>query len=527
MPVFGQILGIEGTAWNLSAAIFDRDLISLVSRPYSPAQGGIHPREAAQHHASVMKELISSILQDPGKITGVAFSQGPGLGPCLRTVATAARSLALALDVPLVGVNHCVAHVEIGCFATGSRDPIVLYASGANTQVIGYLNGRYRIFGETLDIGIGNALDKFARSKDLPHPGGPMIETQAKLGKYIELPYTVKGMDLAFSGLVSAAKDSKAALPDVCYSLQETAFAMCVEVTERAMSLAGKNEVLLVGGVGANRRLQEMLRVMCEERGAQFFVPDQKYLGDNGAMIAYTGKLMLEKGLSLPIESSQIIPSFRSDEVEVTWKHEISRSVNTIMQGSESQKRGAEAVVTFHDGLAEKRRVPKQYRVHALDTRLIAERTRAEARLIAAARKAGVPTPVMRDITEDTIVMEQVTGKLITQNLTEEALHKAGRIVGKLHASGIMHGDLTTSNIILRDGDGACVLIDFGLAQVTSEVEQRGVDIHVLYQTLESTAPKYADVLKTAFASGYAETFSGAADVIAREHEIELRGRYL
>ena len=134
----------------------------------------------------------------------------------------------------------------------------VLYASGANTQVIGYSNGRYRIFGETLDIGIGNALDKFARAKDFPHPGGPIIETQAKDGSYIELPYTVKGMDLAFSGLISAAKDCRAPLPDVCYSLQETAFAMCVEVTERAMSLAGKNEVLLVGGVGANRRLQEM-----------------------------------------------------------------------------------------------------------------------------------------------------------------------------------------------------------------------------------------------------------------------------
>ena len=173
MPVFGQILGIEGTAWNLSAAIFDRDLISLVSRPYSPAQGGIHPREAAQHHASVMKDLLSEVLKEPGNVEGVAFSQGPGLGPCLRTVATAARSLALALDVPLVGVNHCVAHIEIGCFATGCRDPVVLYASGANTQVIGYLNGRYRIFGETLDIGIGNALDKFARAKDLPHPGGP------------------------------------------------------------------------------------------------------------------------------------------------------------------------------------------------------------------------------------------------------------------------------------------------------------------------------------------------------------------
>ncbi|MDD1717329.1 MAG: tRNA (adenosine(37)-N6)-threonylcarbamoyltransferase complex transferase subunit TsaD, partial [Methanoregulaceae archaeon] len=259
MPIFGQILGIEGTAWNLSAAVFGTDLISLYSKPYHPLHGGIHPREAAQHHASEMKALISRVLTTPDTINGVAFSQGPGLGPCLRTVATAARSLSLALRVPLVGVNHCVAHVEIGRFATGCHDPIVLYASGANTQVIGYLNNRYRIFGETLDIGIGNALDKFARGKGLPHPGGPAIEELAQQGGYVNLPYTVKGMDLAFSGLVSAAQEASAPLEDVCYSLQETAFAMCVEGTERALAHTGKDEVLLVGGVGANSRLQEML----------------------------------------------------------------------------------------------------------------------------------------------------------------------------------------------------------------------------------------------------------------------------
>ncbi len=527
MPVFGQILGIEGTAWNLSAALFDRDLVNLASRPYSPAHGGIHPREAAQHHASAMKELIGSILTDPDKIEGIAFSQGPGLGPCLRTVATAARSLALALDVPLVGVNHCVAHVEIGCFATGCKDPVVLYASGANTQVIGYLNGRYRIFGETLDVGLGNALDKFARAKDFPHPGGPHIEAQAKHGSYIELPYTVKGMDLAFSGLVSAAKDHKAPLPDVCYSLQETAFAMCVEVTERALSLTGKNEVLLVGGVGANRRLQEMLRCMCEERGARFFVPEQKYLGDNGAMIAYTGKLMLESGTSISVESSRINPSFRSDEVEVTWKHEqVTPTIPSPLVDGES-RRGAEAIVTFRNGTVEKRRVPKRYRVPALDKRLITERTRAEARLIHAARRGGVPTPIMSDITEDTILMEQVQGILLTDNLSEEALREAGRMIGRLHAGGIVHGDLTTSNLILRRSDSRCVLIDFGLAQATDEIEPRGVDLHVLYQTLESTAPDRADALKAAFAQGYGETFLHAGDIIAREHEIELRGRYL
>jgi bifunctional N6-L-threonylcarbamoyladenine synthase / protein kinase Bud32 len=527
MPVFGQILGIEGTAWNLSAALFERDLLALASRPYSPAQGGIHPREAAQHHASVMKELLGEVLEDPQQITGIAFSQGPGLGPCLRTVATAARSLALALDIPLIGVNHCVAHVEIGCFATGCQDPVVLYASGANTQVIGYLNGRYRIFGETLDIGIGNALDKFARSKDLPHPGGPLLEKLAKEGQYIELPYTVKGMDLAFSGLVSAAKESSASLPDVCFSLQETAFAMCVEVTERALSLTGKNEVLLVGGVGANRRLQEMLRIMCEDRGARFFVPEQKYLGDNGAMIAYTGKLMLESGVSLPVEASQINPSFRSDEVEVTWKHEVIPQSALPTDHDTIEKRGAEALIMITGTTAAKHRISKRYRVRALDKRLIAERTRAEARLIAAARKGGVPTPVISDITADTIRMEYVEGTLLTGNLTKTTVREAGQMVGKLHTAEIMHGDLTTSNMIVRNSDRKCVLIDFGLSLVTQEIEQRGVDIHVFFQTLESTAPERAELLKTAFIDGYTETFDGAADVIHREHEIGLRGRYL
>ncbi|OPX61716.1 MULTISPECIES: bifunctional N(6)-L-threonylcarbamoyladenine synthase/serine/threonine protein kinase [unclassified Methanoregula] len=529
MPVFGQILGIEGTAWNLSAALFDRDLITLASRPYSPAQGGIHPREAAQHHASVMKEVLGEVLGNPHKITGIAYSQGPGLGPCLRTVATAARSLALALDVPLVGVNHCVAHIEIGCFATGCRDPVVLYASGANTQVIGYLNGRYRVFGETLDIGIGNALDKFARSKDLPHPGGPHLERLAKQGKYTELPYTVKGMDLAFSGLVSAAKESRAHLQDVCYSLQETAFAMCVEVTERALSLSGKNEVLLVGGVGANRRLQEMLRTMCEDRGALFFVPEQKYLGDNGAMIAYTGKLMLDTGARLSVETSQINPSFRSDEVEVTWKHETQQNDVRRQAHDDARywRRGAEAVITITGNTAGKRRIPKRYRVPDLDRKLIAERTRAEARTIAAARRAGVPTPVMSDITTDTICMEYVGGTLLTDNLSETTVREVGITVGKLHTAGIMHGDLTTSNLILRKKDKRCVLIDFGLAQVTEEIEQQGVDIHVFFQTLESTAPDRAESLKAAFVEGYKETFHDAEAVLHREYEIRQRGRYL
>ena len=525
MPVFGRILGIEGTAWNLSAAVFENDLISLHSKPYRPPKGGIHPREAAQHHASEMKAVVSKVLTEPETITGVAYSQGPGLGPCLRTVATAARSLAIGLGVPLVGVNHCVAHIEIGRFTTGCSDPVVLYASGANTQVIGYLNRRYRIFGETLDIGIGNAIDKFARSKGLPHPGGPAIEALAGTGSYVDLPYTVKGMDLTFSGLVSAARECKAPIEDICYSLQETAFAMCTEVTERALAHTGKEEVLLVGGVGANRRLQEMLSQMCTDRGAALSVPEQRYLGDNGAMIAYTGKIMLESGYCVPPGESFVNPSYRSDQVEVTWRHD--GPLDRIRTGTlDKMERacGAEAEVQLGRKFVEKRRVRKAYRRPELDARLIAERTRAEARLIASARKAGIPTPVILEITGDTIRMERIFGSLMKDTLRKEHLEEAGRTVGSLHRSGIVHGDLTTNNMVMRDG--RCVLIDFGLSGVSSDLEARGVDLHVLFQTLESTTDRFPE-LKEAFRKGYEEVFDNAAEILAREREIEKRGRYL
>ena len=540
----GQILGIEGTAWNLSASVFGEDLISLYSNPYSPPTGGIHPREAAQHHASVLKEVVSKALSetDLDKIAGIAFSQGPGLGPCLRTVGTAARTLALTLGVPLIGVNHCVAHVEIGRFACGCRDPIVLYASGANTQVLGFLRSRYRIFGETLDIGLGNSIDKFARSKGLPHPGGPLVEKYAREGNPISLPYTVKGMDLAFSGLMSAAKDSKASIEDVCAGYQETAFAMCVEVTERALAHSGKDEVLLVGGVGANQRLQDMLREMCEERGASFYVPERKYIGDNGAMIAYTGKIMLEAGQTLSLEDSAVNPNFRSDDVEVRWRSDTGNlsyeRANRIECGN---ARGAEAVVTLCDNGKNvlKRRLSKGYRTAELDRRLITERTRAEARMISLARRCGVATPIIRDITHDSIVMENIRGSMLKLVLNDENVYNAGVAVGKLHGGGIIHGDLTTSNIIIGDnpakdpakdsaGDSAAkpYLIDFGLSYISNELESRGVDLHVFFRTLESTAPEMSHLLKS-FSEGYAAAFKDAADVLERVDEIKMRGRYL
>lgn len=325
------VLGIEGTAWNLSAAVVsDETPVVEVSHTYQPESGGIHPREAAQHHSEHLPPLLRELRSKLAKrgisldmLDGVAFSQGPGLGPALRTVATAARTLSLMLDVPLVGVNHCLAHIEIGKWHTGAKDPMVVYASGANTQILALNRGRYRVFGETIDIGLGNALDKFARAVGLAHPGGPKIEQLARgAGSYVPLPYTVKGMDLAFSGLITAAKSAAATHPlsDVCHSLQENAFAMLVEVSERAIAHTEKDEVLLVGGVGANDRLSEMLQLMCEEHGVSYFRPEKRYLGDNGTMIALLGLKMLRGGVSTPIEHSEVIPDYRADTVEVVWQ---------------------------------------------------------------------------------------------------------------------------------------------------------------------------------------------------------------
>ncbi|HMK46430.1 MAG TPA: bifunctional N(6)-L-threonylcarbamoyladenine synthase/serine/threonine protein kinase [Methanocella sp.] len=318
-----RVLGIEGTAWSLSAAIVDRDKVyAEASHPYVPETGGIHPMAAAQHHANHVARIIRQTLDSGHSFDGVAFSQGPGLGPCLRTVATAARALSLAYDVPLIGVNHCVAHIEVGRWQTGCHDPVVLYVSGANSQVLAFRRGRYRIFGETLDIGIGNALDKFGRHLGLQHPGGPKIEALAKEGtSYIDLPYVVKGMDLSFSGMMSAAKEAAAkhSKEDVCFSLQENAFAMLVEVTERALAHTGKGEVLIGGGVGANMRLQAMLEAMCTDRGARFYAPPRRYFGDNGAMIAYTGLLQLEHDMTLDVSDSAVNPTFRPDEVDIPW----------------------------------------------------------------------------------------------------------------------------------------------------------------------------------------------------------------
>ena len=326
------------------------EVLVNVKKSYTTEKGGIIPLESAKHHKEVADKLYQEALLkadiNENNIEAIALSIGPGLAPCLLVGLHFTKELASKLKIPVIPVNHCIAHLEIGKI-TGAKDPVLLYASGANTQIISYSSGKYRIFGETLDLGVGNFIDTFARYAGLGFPGGPKIaELASKSKNYIELPYTIKGMDIALSGLLTKLRQmlgsGKYKLEDLSFSLQETAFAMLIEAAERALAHLGKKELLLGGGVACNSRLQEMCRIMCEERGAKLFVPENSLLTDNGAMIAYLGEIMFNSGTSelfvqkgnsdsaqkskisdikiTNLDKLDINPRERTDEVDVIWK---------------------------------------------------------------------------------------------------------------------------------------------------------------------------------------------------------------
>lgn len=367
-------LGLEGSANKLGVGIlkhpllpqhedgdlsFDcqAEILANVRDTYiTPPGEGFLPRDTARHHKNWCIRLIKQALKEASivdptlDIDVICFTKGPGMGAPLHSVAIAARTCSLLWDVPLIGVNHCVGHIEMGREITKAVNPVVLYVSGGNTQVIAYSENRYRIFGETLDIAIGNCLDRFARTLRIPNAPSPgyNIEQLAKkcVNKetLLELPYTVKGMDLSMSGILayidSLAKDlfkgnkknktlfdpktgeQKVTVEDLCYSLQENLFAMLVEITERAMAHVNSNQVLIVGGVGCNVRLQEMMQIMCEDRAnGQVHATDERFCIDNGVMIAQAGLLQYRMGdVVKDFKETVVTQKFRTDEVYVAWR---------------------------------------------------------------------------------------------------------------------------------------------------------------------------------------------------------------
>ncbi|MGA1849064.1 MAG: bifunctional N(6)-L-threonylcarbamoyladenine synthase/serine/threonine protein kinase [Thermoplasmatota archaeon] len=567
-----RTLGIESTAHTFGAGVVeDGVVLSNVRDMYIPEEGGIHPREAADHHVALGNSIVDRALREAG-ITGeeldlVAFSRGPGLGPCLRVGATIARVISMRYAIPIIGANHCVAHLEIGTML-GAQDPVLLYASGGNTQVIALVKGRYRVLGETLDIGIGNMLDKMGREMGMAFPAGPKIERIARGeevegfaggggGKpdFIDLPYSVKGMDMQFSGIMTAALNlwrTGTDLPSICHSVQETCFSMLCEVTERAMAHIGGEEVLLGGGVACNSRLKEMTGIMAGERGGRSFAPPPSLAVDNGAMIAYLGEKMHLSGVSHGMDDTVIDQRFRTDMEEVVWKERrhlgristpgtVSLDVGVKPSPGEILGRGAEAITTYQEfgniPAVRKFRTPKGYRIPELESRLTGYRIRNEARMLKAIRSTGVRTPYVLDVDigGNSIMMELLDGPRLASILNVldvgtqmEAMRMMGSLIGSIHSGGMVHGDLTTSNFIITSlQDGLKLgMIDCSLSERTEEIEKMGVDLRLFFEVFTSTHPDLASI-EYCFWEGYNDTNPDAGRIRDKLKDITRRGRYI
>src|ERR687888_2164628 len=333
-------LGIESTAHTFGCSVIELFLdnrrvgkvLSDIRDSYKSLEGsGIHPREASRHHTEISVSVLKQSLEKAKilikDIDIIAYSAGPGLGPCLRVGAVVARTLATFYKKPLVPVNHALGHIELGTMLTGASDPLVLLVSGGHTMIVAFSENRWRVFGETLDITIGQLIDQFGRAMGFASPCGRRIEQLASQSSqsYLRLPYVVKGNDVSLSGLLTTAirlaSERRNALPDICYSIQETAFAMITESVERAVSFTGKKETMIVGGVAANKRLCDMLENASKRLDSNLFVCPVNFAGDNGAQIAWTGLLdyITTKG-HVNIEDSFTCQSWRVDSVDVRWR---------------------------------------------------------------------------------------------------------------------------------------------------------------------------------------------------------------
>lgn len=342
------VLGIECTAHTFGIGIVEtnsKKILVNVKNVYTSQDSGMDPRELTQFHVtnfnSTLKESLQKLKENSysAKDIGlISFSQGPGVGNSLKVGALVAKTLALRLNIPIIGVNHIQSHYEIGKMTSGFENPLFVNITGVNSQVAGQnAQGNYVVYGETEDVGLGNCLDSCARIMGLGFPGGPIIDTYAQYGEELfALPYTIKGMNVAFSGIVnyvkqrveefeknnqevSISKDKKKKyeskdqfIYDLSHSLIEVCFAMIQEVAKRALCYTGKKELVLVGGVASSKRFCEMTRLMCESIEVEYTTTPLEVCMDNGAMIAWLGYLR-KNNSSYDISYSQPKPYITVD----------------------------------------------------------------------------------------------------------------------------------------------------------------------------------------------------------------------
>ncbi len=519
------VLGIESTAHTASVGLVEDGRIKgFKSDSYRPGSGGINPRDAAEHHRTVFPELLRDLLsehsvgmEDIGKI---AVSIGPGLGPSLKSGVELARYLSIKYSKILAPVNHGVAHLEIARSMSQFDNPLFLYISGGNTQLISIGEGRYSVLGETLDIGVGNFLDKIARDMGIPFPGAPVLEKLAEGGeKIMECPYTVKGMDVSYSGLYTFLRKriKTERKEDIAFNAQEYAFTALAEIVERGMAHFGLEEFTITGGVARNRRLRNLLAGMARMRGYRYYFPEDKYLSDNGAMVALAGWMTsLTASEGVRIEQND-----RVDSRDSSWIGRRKLTPREMVGGESVVERstfmGKECVV--------KRRRGGEYRNLQLNNSINESRMRREVRLLHSLKSAGIGCPEVLyvDFRSSAIILTAVEGevlsKLISRRGADSILADVGETVAKMHSSRISHGDLTAGNIMVG---GGITLIDPSMGEIDAEMEELGVDIHLMKESLAALG---REDLFPSFLEGYSRC-KYYGEVMEKVREIEGRRRY-
>ena len=306
-------LGIETSCDETAASVLkgSREILSNVISTQIPLHqkfGGVVPEIASRKHIlnimPVIDEAVRTANMELGDINQIAVTYGPGLVGALLVGVSAAKTLAFALDVPLIAVNHLEGHIFANFLSHTSLEPpfLSLIVSGGHSALIkvkGY--NEFEMLGQTRDDAAGEAFDKIARVMGLPYPGGPEIDKLAKMGdpNAVEFPIAkVDEYDFSFSGLKSAvlnylnsAKMSGKAInnADVAASFQKAVIEALVEKTLHAAKENELSKIVLAGGVAANSALESKLRESCDQRGFEFYYPSKILCTDNAAMIACRG----------------------------------------------------------------------------------------------------------------------------------------------------------------------------------------------------------------------------------------------
>lgn len=326
----GLVLGIESSCDETAASVVaeGRTVLSNVVASQVPLHrryGGVVPEIASRRHVELVIPVIDSALRDADvkwdDLSAVAVTRGPGLIGSLLVGLAAAKAVAYAAGLPLVGVNHIEGHIYANFLAHVEVEPplVCLTVSGGHTDLL-YISepGTYRVLGRTRDDAAGEAFDKVGRLLGLPYPAGPHVDALARDGDpaAISLPRALpEDLDFSFSGLKTAAinylhnaqqRDLPVSEADFAASLQEAIVDALVTKTMQAVEMTGAPMVIISGGVAANSRLRQRLSEETERLGVRFFYPPVELCTDNAAMVASAGYFRWRRGerqtLSLSVE---------------------------------------------------------------------------------------------------------------------------------------------------------------------------------------------------------------------------------